>query len=97
MVLLIRGKSRCPICGNVIGLDDEVVGTTAFLKKTHRLARFSDAAFHRECFESCPERAEVEQLYLRFEEIMATAPSSSFEEWEHSCKDAMQKFDTDAD
>lgn len=92
MALLIRGKSACPLCGTVIGNDDEVVATPAFLKASHRLAAFSDAAFHSRCFGAAPENAEVEQLLTRFKDKLAAAPTS-LAEYETWIKDAMKEFE----
>jgi hypothetical protein len=51
MALIFRGASCCPICGGVIGHDDEVVATTHFIAEGgDPMWRFSDAAMHRECF-----------------------------------------------
>jgi hypothetical protein len=62
MALLIRGKSTCPLCGAVISATADVVATPAFLRSSHELSRFSDAVFHRECFDAAPERVTVERL-----------------------------------
>jgi hypothetical protein len=62
MALLFRGKSVCRLCGNVIGTGDKVVAFPPFLESSHPLARYSDAAFHRHCFDATAERTEVLQL-----------------------------------
>jgi hypothetical protein len=83
MALLIRGKSICPLCGAVIGISDEVSALPAFLPLGHRLARFSDAAFHRHCFEASADRVEVEQLLARIKDEMAAGPKTldEYEAW----------------
>jgi len=51
MALIILGASHCPICGGVIGHDDEIVATTHFIAdRADPLWRFSDAAMHKGCF-----------------------------------------------
>jgi hypothetical protein len=51
MALIFAGESRCPICGEVINQDDEIVATSHFIgDDTDPLWRFSDAAIHRHCF-----------------------------------------------
>ncbi len=51
MALVFRGKSRCPICGDVIGQEDDIVATTHFITgREDPLWRFSDAAMHKKCF-----------------------------------------------
>jgi hypothetical protein len=53
MALLLRGKTECALCGEVIGVSDEVFGTPHFIgDSTDPLFRFSDAALHRRCFET---------------------------------------------
>jgi hypothetical protein len=83
MALFFAGKSKCPLCGKTIEASDDVFATRAFLRNTHRLARFSDAVFHRQCFECCSERIDVERLLTRHEEIMRDAPSTlkEYEKW----------------
>ena len=74
MAILLRGKSRCSLCGKIMTRRDEIVAFTAFLRPVHRLHRFSDAAFHRPCFEGCPERRAVEEVYGRFRRIWDSRP-----------------------
>ena len=74
MAMYIKGQSECTICGRVIGLEEEHVSFPAFLKRTHRLHKYSDGVFHRSCFEASPDREDVERLYSRFREIWSTRP-----------------------
>lgn len=92
MALLMRGKTICPVCGRVIAVGDEVVATPSFLRPSHQLARFSDAAFHRRCFEGSPERAEVERLLALFSERMKAAPQT-LEEYESWIRDSMPELE----
>ena len=67
MTLLLRGKTECPLCGEVIGKDDEVVGTTHFIAdQKDPLWQFSDAAFHKSCFEAWEHRDEFLARYEKF-------------------------------
>jgi hypothetical protein len=66
MALIVHNKTRCPLCGEPIGEGDEVVSFPAFLVSGHRLARFSDAAFHAKCFENEEEAAAALRLYSLF-------------------------------
>lgn len=94
MAILITGKSRCLLCGQVIASSDEVVATPAFLKREHALARFSDAVFHRRCFNESPEHDEAERLLARFKEVMAAAPpKSTLAEYESWLAQAMRDFE----
>ena len=51
MALIFRGKSECPLCGNVIMDGDEIVATSHFIADSNDpLWEFSDAGMHRSCF-----------------------------------------------
>ncbi len=57
MALLFRGKSRCPLCDQVIATGDEAFLSPAFMEDArHPLWRFSDAAMHASCFAAWPQR-----------------------------------------
>jgi hypothetical protein len=83
MAIFLAGKSRCRLCGQIIESLVDVVATPPFLRATHRLANFSDAVFHRECFEHSPDHAEVERLLTKFKDIMKDAPPTieGYEQW----------------
>lgn len=74
MALLYPGQTICPLCGKVILKDQAVVGFPAFLKKTHALAAYSDAAFHKECFDKSPDRFAVTKLFDRNQQIWRNRP-----------------------
>lgn len=94
MALLIRGKTKCLLCGSTIADEDDVVAFPAFLGASHRLARFSDGAFHKHCFSECAEQREVESLYRRYREIWENRPASlmSAAEIEAWGKEAFKEF-----
>lgn len=73
MVLVFYGKSECGICNQAVQVED-AKAFPAFLKPTHPLHRFSDAIFHRACFEEDPEHNEVDRLFVRFLEIWISRP-----------------------
>jgi hypothetical protein len=74
---------------------EDLVAFPAFLLPTHRLYRFSDAAFHRSCFADLPERQELERLYQRYCEIWDARPAnlSSLEEIEEWGKHAFKELE----
>lgn len=76
MALVIDEKTPCPICGEPIRNAAEATGFPAFLHARHRLAKFSDAVFHKNCFAGCPERAEVEALFSRYRQIWDSRPKN---------------------
>jgi hypothetical protein len=86
MAFLFPGKTRCPLCGNVIHEGDAVVAFPAFLGPGHPLSRYSDAAFHGACFARCPDEADVSRLFRRYREIWENRPrhmqsTAEIEEW----------------
>jgi hypothetical protein len=74
MAQLIRGKSKCGLCGQLIHTGDDVVAFPAFLPPSHVLFRFSDTAFHERCFSVCSERSEIEMLYQRWRTLWDSRP-----------------------
>ena len=94
MAIIFKGESECPICQKVIEISDEEVVFPAFLNQTHPLYRYSDEVFHKHCFESSPDRDEVERLYSRFREIWTTRPLDlkTVEEMEAWGKSAFRDF-----
>lgn len=74
MTLLLRGKTICNICGQVIGENDEAVGFSPFvMNAADPLFRFDDAAMHATCFASHPL---AEKAKARYEEVRSRlAPS----------------------
>ena len=59
MALLLRGKTQCALCHEVIGKDDEIVGTTHFIAdRADPLWPFSDAVFPKRCFDAWERRGE---------------------------------------
>lgn len=74
MALVLRGETPCVVCGRPLLVDDDIDGFPAFLKPTHPLGRFSDAAFHTACFAKAPERAALMEIYCRYLKIWATRP-----------------------
>jgi len=74
MALVLEKKSECQICGKLIEMSDDVKMFPAFLGTSHPLHRYSDAVFHRRCFEASPDRNEVERLFAKFRYIWDHRP-----------------------
>jgi hypothetical protein len=67
MALLIRGKTECALCRQVIDHADEVVGTTHFIAdQADPLWQYSDAAFYKRCFDAWENR---DEFLVRCEEV----------------------------
>ncbi len=76
MALIIEGRTLCSFCGNPIQAASEATAFPAFLPPEHRLARFSDAAFHTACFAACPEREDVEAVLMKYRRIWDSRPQN---------------------
>ena len=74
MAIVLSGKSTCLICGKVLELEDEIKGFPAFLKRTHRLYRYSDSAMHRSCYDACPDNKELDRLFFKYRQIWDNRP-----------------------
>ena len=94
MAITIIGKTVCILCGTRIERNDDIISFPAFLPNTHELRRFSDAAFHRNCFENAPERDRVIDLYARYRAIWDSRPRElkTVEEMEAWGKEAFKGF-----
>lgn len=94
MAILTRGKSTCPLCGQIIQAEDEVRGFPAFLSPKHRLGKFSDATFHACCLTNCDDAAEAQSLYEKWLAIWDKRPTDlkSVVEMEAWGKAAFAKF-----
>lgn len=68
MALICRGKTQCPLCGEVIGTYDTIVATSHFIAdRTDSLWQYSDAALHQRCFAAWERR---EEFVRRFNEAV---------------------------
>ena len=74
MALVIAGKSRCAVCDAIIEDGQDITAFPAFLPSKHRLWRYSDAAFHAQCFAAWAERPTFEALYQRAQALWNTRP-----------------------
>lgn len=56
MAIILRGRSRCALCDEVLAEGQLLFSTSAFLDRDHPLWRYSDAAMHHSCFDAWPDR-----------------------------------------
>lgn len=94
MAIIILGKTDCGICGRPIERTSDATSFPAFLPPEHKLARFSDDAFHTACFDACPERPLVEAAYEKYRQIWESRPRGlrSLEEIEAWGKEAFRNL-----
>ena len=74
MAMVIPGKTSCVLCKKPIAAADEAVAFPPFIPKKHSLAIYSDAAFHRSCFDEWDGHDELQRLYDRYREIWESRP-----------------------
>ncbi len=74
MAIVLCGKTKCLICGLVFEEGDDIESFPAFLRNDHALYRYSDAAMHRRCYDSCPDKVALEDVYGRWDKIWASRP-----------------------
>lgn len=69
MALIIRGKSRCHLCGQLLAPEDDVqLFPPALLEPSSDSAHLNDSGVHRVCYERLPEHDKIAaalENYLR--------------------------------
>ncbi len=95
MAIIMFGKTTCGICDRVVSAGEPIKSFPAFLKQTHTLAKFSDGVFHAECYDKCPERDAVNEIYGRFRAIWDSRPRNltSLEQMEAWGIEAFRDFE----
>jgi len=76
MALIFDGKTVCKLCGEVLAKKDELTAFPAFLYPDHPLWMYSDAAFHKACYELSPQKEEVDGLFARWTKIWDSRPKN---------------------
>lgn len=74
MAMIIPGKTVCPLCNEIIGVNDQITAFPAFLPPDHKFGRFSDAAFHESCLMKDPDHTGVEDMYGAYLMIWDSRP-----------------------
>ena len=74
MAIIICGSTPCGLCREPLLKEDYIVAFPAFLPQEHELGRFSDGAFHHDCWDAEPARREFECLYERYRAIWESRP-----------------------
>lgn len=74
VALVLSGKTPCALCGKPVTTGDDLVSFPAFLPSSHELGLFSDAPFHRACFEGDPRAERVNALHGRYRAIWDARP-----------------------
>lgn len=75
MVLILTGKSQCAKCGKILSQGEELVGLPALFPVGHRLYKYSDAGFHRKCYESLDVFSDIESILKKLDDLKLQKPS----------------------
>src|ERR1044071_7143591 len=71
MSILVRGSSRCPLCGDVIGPDDQAILFPVFVaNELDPLWLFNDIAVHEKCIDQHPLGRSALDRLSRYEKAM---------------------------
>jgi hypothetical protein len=94
MAMIIRGKSICPLCNEVLEEGEHLTAFPAFLPSDHLFGKFSDAAFHTICFEKDPDADAVHDVFYIWKKIWDSRPKElkTIEEMEAWNKEAFKDF-----
>ena len=83
MAVIFPRKTPCMLCDKPIQTGDDVVAFPAFLPSEHDLSLFSDAPFHRACFDADPRFAQMSELYGKYRAIWESRPIAPQENGGH--------------
>jgi len=61
MAMIFLGSTVCASCGKALVSGDEIIGLPAFAAKDNPLYPYSDAGFHKSCYEKWGKKDEVEE------------------------------------
>src|SRR5579859_4065345 len=74
MALILRGKSKCSICGLTLESGQDIVLHPHFLTSDHPLWKFSDSGMHRACYDEWDHRNYFEAAHRKLEQLRSTKP-----------------------
>ncbi len=75
MALIIRGKTKCPVCSEVLREEDAIVSFPALFSKGHKYSFCSDAAFHAGCFSEWEHSDSALSVYQEYLELQKERPA----------------------
>jgi hypothetical protein len=91
MALIILGKSKCPLCNQILEANENLTTFPAFLPADHKFGKFSDAALHTNCFQKDPDATSVQDMFYVWNKIWEGRPKNS-EEMDSWSKEAFQDW-----
>lgn len=94
MALFFPGRTKCTLCDRTIESEEDGILSPAFLGSAHALGRYSDSAFHRQCFNEWELHDEFSALFEEYQDVWRQRPTnlSSVSELENWHADAFRKF-----
>lgn len=75
MSMFFPGRTKCIICGKSVETVADCFGIPAFIPPGHKFSGFSDACFHRDCYDAWTDRLEFQKLYEQYINLWNTRPS----------------------
>ena len=75
MAIIIPGKSECAECGDILQKGEDIVGLPALFSSSHSLYKYSDAGFHKTCYESLGDLSQIELVLEKLETLRAQKPA----------------------
>lgn len=93
MAIVIFGKSKCALCGEVLCDATKSKALPAFIPAGHELSEYSDAVFHSSCFESWEQHEKITALFEEYQLVWESRPKGiRFDEIEKWGKEAFGKI-----
>lgn len=93
MAIVILGKSKCVVCGEIVCEASEANAFPAFIPQGHELSEYSDSVFHRSCFESWEQHEKLASLFDEYQRVWESRPIGiPFDEIEKWGKEAFGKI-----
>ena len=62
MAIIFLGKSKCPLCNEILTQEDDIIGLPPISDTSNLLYEYFDCGFHKTCYENWNKRKEIESI-----------------------------------
>jgi hypothetical protein len=62
MAIILIGKSRCPLCGEILTAESSIISLPAISDVSNPLYHFFDSGIHESCFEKWGKKSEIDTI-----------------------------------
>jgi len=62
MAITLIGKSRCPLCGEILNAESSIISLPAISDVSNPLYHFFDSGIHESCFEKWDKKSEIDAI-----------------------------------